>query len=555
MIPNSTAPLPEESLPAEPGASLAGSASGLSRWTLGLIAFGFAPPFIEFLANIWNLPPYQFFPGALVGAGILARDRIKEVPRPLNPGLPWVTIPVILISFLALAVAVLLWSPWLGTVSAVICLIGMLWWGGGWPLLRNMIPAIIMIATIIPPPFGLDNELTLHLRSIATAASSRFLDFLHVVHCVSGNVIELPNQKLLVEEACSGINSVLFISAFAIFYLLWRRRSFWCYLICIPSAIGFVVMGNVIRITLGAWSQYRLQIDLLSGWKHETIGLILVAIYIVLVMSLEHLLYSPKLVKEESRGFSQSYGNTKAEASRSAVKRPAQRRISPAWGLIAGILFGIVGLAGIASCYSTHQASQYLVAKSALSKGAKFDLPEQIGAWKRLTTGGPALKKVETVGVSSMIWTFVSPSKTIASVAFDYPIWGYHDVTLCYTGNGWDIFRRERIEKDDKTPPWLEMEMKHHAEGYGNLWVSNINEHGQWLEVTQVKRSFFDRLRRSLGSLGGAEETSYRVQVLITTPLSISANDREAATQLFQEARTLLVQQLLGQIAPNKSAP
>jgi exosortase len=554
MIPNSTAPLPEESLPAEPGASQAGSASGLSRWTLGLIAFGFAPPFIEFLANIWNLPPYQFFPGALVGAGILARDRIKEVPRPLNPGLPWVTIPVILISFLALAVAVLLWSPWLGTVSAVICLIAMLWWGGGWPLLRNMIPAIIMIATIIPPPFGLDNELTLHLRSIATAASSRFLDFLHVVHCVSGNVIELPRQKLLVEEACSGINSVLFTSAFAIFYLLWRRRSFWCYLICLPAAIGFVVMGNVVRITLGAWSQYRLQIDLLSGWKHETIGLILVAIYIVLVMSLEHLLYWPKFVKEDLRGFAGSYLK---EADEPAPVRLPQvsRRISPTWGLVAGILFSILGLAGIASCYSFHRASEGLAAKSALSQGAKFDLPEQIGVWKQLTTGGPALKKIETLGLSSMIWTFVSPSKTIASVAFDYPIWGYHDVTLCYTTNGWDIFKRERMEKDANTPPWLEMEMRHHAEGYGNLWVSNINEHGQWMEVAQVKRSFLDRVSRTVSGLGGAEETSYRVQVLVTTPLPISTQNREEVAQLFQQARTLLVRQLLGQIDTKKSTP
>ena len=554
MISNSTASLPEESRPVEPGVGPAGSASGLSRLTLGLMAFGFAPPFIEFLTNIWNLPPYQFFPGALVGAGILARDRMKEVPRPLSPGFPWVTIPVLSFSFMALAVAVLLWSPWLGTVSAVICLMGVLWWGGGWALLRNMIPAVIMISTIIPPPLGLDTKLTLFLRGIATLASSRFLDFLHVVHCVSGNVIELPRQKLLVEEACSGINSVLFISAFAIFYLLWRRRSFWCYLICLPAAIGFVVMGNVVRITLGAWSQYRFQIDLLSGWKHETIGLILVAIYIVLVMSLEHLLFWPKVVEEESHDLGDSY-LAEGEAAPAAAQPSSPRQIPPIWGLVAGIFFSILGLAGIASCYFTHQASQMMAAKSALRQGATFELPEQIGDWKRLNNSEPALKKIETLGLSSMIWTYVNSSKTIASVAFDYPIWGYHDVALCYTGNGWDIFNRERMGTDDRTPPWLEMEMRHHTEGYGNLWVSNINEHGQWMEVTQVKRSFIDRLKRSLGSLGGAEETSYRVQVLITTSLPISTNERESVTRLFQDARTLLVGQLLGQVAPKKSTP
>ncbi|MEI6073060.1 MAG: archaeosortase/exosortase family protein [Verrucomicrobiae bacterium] len=105
-------------------------------------------------------------------------------------------------------------------------------------------------------------------------------------------------QKLLVEEACSGINSILFITAVAIFYLLWRRRSFWCYLICLPAAIGFVLMGNVVRITLCTWLQFHNGRDLLSGWKRETLGLILAAIYIALVMSLEHLL-RPRAVGEK----------------------------------------------------------------------------------------------------------------------------------------------------------------------------------------------------------------------------------------------------------------
>lgn len=551
MTPNPTATPAGDSSP-DPGGIAERPVSGLTWWSAGLIALGFAPFLLEFFANIWRLPHYQFFPGALVGAGFLAWSRLREVPRPLVEGQPQVTIPVLLFSFAILSLALLLWSPWLGAIAAVACLIGVIWWLGGWALMKRMIPALILILIIIPPPLGLDGKLTLFLRGIATTASSRLLDLLRVIHSVSGNVIELPKHKLLVEEACSGINSVLFVSAFTLFFLLWRRRSFWCYLICLPAAIGFVVMGNVVRITLGAWTRFHNGIDLLTGWKHETIGLILVAIYLGLVMSLEHFLYWPQTVK--TKRWSQR------KADKPVAVRPAstevRRRIPPAWGRVAGILFGIMGLAGAVRCYAYHQElhdGTMIAAKSALREGATFDLPDRIGPWKRLTSGEPALRKIETLGLSSMLWTFVSPSNTVAVVAFDYPIWGYHDVTLCYTGNGWDITRRERIAKDDNTPPWLEMEMRKDAEGRGALWVGTINERGQWMEVAQVNRSLLDRLK-TLGTIGGSEETSYRVQLLITSASPLAAGERESANRLFQESKALLVQQLFGQLNARKNA-
>jgi exosortase len=519
------------------------SLSGLTWWSAGLIVLGFAPLLLEFFTNIWRLPHYQFFPGALAAAGFMAWSRLKEVARPLNPGQPWVTLPLLLFSFALLTLAVLLGSPWLAAIAAVVCLIGVIWWSGGWALMKVMVPAMLLLLIIIPPPFGMDSMLTLFLRRVATSASSRFLDLLRVVHCVSGNVIELPEHKLLVEEACSGINSVLFISAFTLFYLLWRRRSFWCYLICLPAALGFVVMGNVARITLGAWAQFHNGMDLLTGWKHETIGLILVAIYVGLVMSLEHLLSGVPRPGP-------SFENASSHVSSPPASGPV-RRISPVWGWAAGILFCIMGLAGAAR-HALHQENHYsLLSKSALREGATFELPERIGPWRRMMSGEPALKKIETTGLHSVIWPFVNPSATVAVIAFDYPFWGYHDVTQCYIANGWDIMKRERISKDDKTPPWLEMEMRKDMEGHGSLWVGTINEQGQWMEVAQVKRSLLDRIR-TLGPLGNSEETSYRVQLLITGPSPLSADDRESAARLFQQARALLVQQLFGQLNQQK---
>lgn len=348
----------------------------------------------------------------------------------------------------------------------------------------------------------------------------------------------------MVEEACSGVNSVMVVLAITLFYLLWCRRSLWCFLICIPAMLGCVVMGNVFRITLGAWLRFHNGPDLLTGWKHETLGLILVAIYIGLLISLEHLLYWPQVGGKKP-------GSADEQFVSAWNFTPARRLIPSGWGWVAGILFGIMGITGVARGHILQRDKLLYTGQTALREGAVFDLPEQIGTWKRTGQGNPNVKLFETTGLSSMLWEFKSPSHRTVGIAFDYPIWGYHDVTVCYVGNGWKITRRERITKDENTPPWLEMAMRKDAEGGGSLWVSTINERGQWMEVAQVKRSFVDRLR-TLGDLGGAQETSYRIQALVIDEIPLSAEEHESVSLLFQECRALLARQLLGQIDPNK---
>ena len=46
---------------------------------------------------------------------------------------------------------------------------------------------------------------------MAVGASSALLDCLHVPHLMDGNTLQLLGKKLLVEEACSRVNSFVFM--------------------------------------------------------------------------------------------------------------------------------------------------------------------------------------------------------------------------------------------------------------------------------------------------------------------------------------------------------
>jgi hypothetical protein len=69
------------------------------------------------------------------------------------------------------------------------------------------------------PPLGFDHEVIVWLRRIATQASSGVLDMIGIAHAVAGNVIETEKERLMVEDACSGINSLLSVCSCVLFYL------------------------------------------------------------------------------------------------------------------------------------------------------------------------------------------------------------------------------------------------------------------------------------------------------------------------------------------------
>jgi exosortase len=517
----------------------------LTRVQAGLFALGFVPLLWAFFLNLWARPHYQFFPLALAGAAFLAWSRIKEAPRPHEPGAP---LPGRLLwgaSFGLLVGATLLWSPWLGSLAALAGLVAGIWTVGGRRLLRALVPALLLILAIIPPPLELDNWLADSLRGLAVNWSSHLLDIFGVTHYRSGNVIELPGKTLLVEEACSGINSLLITMSGCLFYMLWRRASVINTLLALLGSVSFVVLGNLVRITFGAWLKFHHNIDILSGWPHQAIGLLLFAGYMVLIFSLERFLYF--LTRPSRRRHRRRRGAPPPPPAEPA--RPG-RRLSPRWVRFAAFAFAFLGLVEAGRGWAhQHAKGQTAIATSALRDGATFTLPAQVGQpgheWTRIASASAVLQKVETMGVFSQVWHF-QRRDLIASVALDYPFAGYHDVTVCYTGRGWKLLERHSAEAKDSrgSIPCAEVQMMDELGLRGALWFSTVDERGQWVEMPVSQRAFLDRWKIS----GRAEPTTYRVQVLVTTYASLSAAEQEQVRQFFEEIRVLVWRQLSTQL-------
>jgi exosortase len=545
---NSSAPTPatpagSAAAPASSGPTRVVWVATLDKITGCLLALGCITLVVVYFDNLWTKEYYQFYPLALAGVGFLAWTGWKSAAKPLETGVGWLTVVWLAIAFTCLGAATFLWSGWLGMIGTFALALGVVWWLGGWNLTKALLPAGIMGLTVMRPPMDLDGRLTMKLQALATKWSSVALDGFGVTHALSGNVIEIPKQRLMVEEACSGINSILSTTAVCLFFCLWQRRNIFHIVVMLAMTVGFVLLGNVTRIVSGAWLRYEYDFDILSGWKHETVGLILFASYLGLILSADKLLlflFGPGRKPAEDRI------PVPPPAPAPAPPPKLELRRGPRWpAYAAGAAFGLLGLAqlgqGVLELKQTitHASINEQVIPS-------LEMPSELAGWRRVDTAGDGPHKIEISGIRSQAWHY-RRGADIATIALDYPFKGYHDVTICYTGNGWEVFgKRTRLAAESPDgAPCVEVKLQKSMGARASLWFATLDQRGNWVDGSFVGRTLAERFREKTSS------TTYRVQVLVTSFLPLTPEAEESVGALFREARGILSQQLMAELRKN----
>jgi len=532
----------------------------LAPWVLvAMFVVGYGPLLLRFFANLWRFEVFRFFPMALLGAVILAWRGLGETRRPIQAGSSGVSLPLMVLSLALLASASLLWSPWLGVAAALTALPAAGWWLGGRPFCRALLPAWIMLFTVIPPPLRLDARLALALQQAAVAGSSRVLDLMAVPHLRSGNILDIPGQRLLVEEACSGINSVLFMSAACVFYVLWRRRSLLFLVPLYVMTIGAVLFGNLIRITSGAWLLFNFHIDLFSGWRHESLGLVLTALYLGFIVGADALMTKvPALAKR----FAPPAPVIPPDAGvRSLDDLFAGRKLTPGLLAVASLLV-LLGLLELFQAwhYSTKAIHERRINPAGMDGSAKFSLPSEIDLWKLRSEEKPVAKKTAFEdGVYSHIWQYERDG-LIVTVSLDYPFFDYHDVRVCYSGSGWTI-EESKLQSADPmvgTIPAMEVALFRENGLKATLLYSTVDQGGKWLDESD-RRTIYDAhgrsfegglLNRITARLQGPLVTesgsvNYRIQVLATAHGGLDSQQLAQVRSFFGKVRSLLADQFV----------
>lgn len=195
------------------------------------------------------------------------KDQLKTVPRQPSAWGLFLLLGGALQAVLGLAAQ---WV-WVGRMAFLVSLVGCIVAVFGWRMVRELIYPLCTLVLMVAPPTFLFSRLTLSLQLLASRLGERCLEALGYSVLREGNILELVGIKLSVEEACSGIRSLMAIIFMCVLYNYFFVKGWSMKALILVMAIPIAILGNAVRIVAtGVASQYNPA--LVQGAAHEAFG-------------------------------------------------------------------------------------------------------------------------------------------------------------------------------------------------------------------------------------------------------------------------------------------
>jgi exosortase/archaeosortase family protein len=429
---------------------------------------------------------------------------------------------------------------------------------------------------VLPLPLGTDYQLITFLQLFSSRLSSTALDAIGVLHLMEGNTLLLVNKQLFVDEACSGIVSVMSIVACAAIYGVWQNRSLLHIVLLALLGIVWATLMNVLRIVIIAFVLNTWNIDWSAGTAHELLGLVLFLLAFAALATSDQLLLALlgpiEVAWLETTGHGLRYGRwlirgfdrtaSWGEPSRRPRLVDEHRHGEPsgiAVPVVAAVLFAALGLYQLALPSPTDRASAPVdeLSDPNIARAMQIDrqsLPSSLLGLRCVDFRSEHRDSQHIMGEHSQVFSFSDQANlpVLVSCDFAYP-GGWHELSVCYRGIGWELLSRRIVVPDtsasDRRWPIVELVLRKPDGSFAAVLFCAFDDKGQPIEppAETLSESFETALsRRKQKSPRG---NCFQVQVLLSSPTLPTGERLATGTQLLTAAR----QQLRDTIIDNKA--
>ena len=250
----------------------------------GVLLIACYAPVLKALVHQWNGDPdmgHGFFVPVI--AAFIVWQRREELMA-IKPKPNWWGLLLVLWGGVQLVLATLGAELFTARLSFVITLVGVVWTLGGTVMLKKLAFPLFLLLFMVPIPAVIYSAATFKLQIWASKLADDALTLLSVPVLREGNVLELPNQKLSVVEACSGIRSLLSLTFLSLVYGYFFEKKNWVRIVLFCSTIPIAIVANASRVTItGIMTQIKA--ELAEGFFHEAQGwvIFMVALAILIV--------------------------------------------------------------------------------------------------------------------------------------------------------------------------------------------------------------------------------------------------------------------------------
>jgi len=269
------------------------------NWTIiGALVAGVYWHVISRLVIAWlEIPDYSH--GALVpvfASYLIWVKREKIAKTKIEP--TWAGITVVALALLLLVLGEFGAELFISRVSLIVLLAGLVLGFGGWQLLKELRFVLLVLFLAVPIPTIVFNQIALPLEGLASKLASVLLHTMGVPALRLGNLIVLPDMRLEVAEACSGIRSLVSLFTLAIFFGYFFEKTFIRRAVLALTSIPIAIAANAIRIFgTGMCVQYW-DADKALGFFHQFSGWVM---FLVSLGCLSIVHYLMLLIPDRSR--------------------------------------------------------------------------------------------------------------------------------------------------------------------------------------------------------------------------------------------------------------
>lgn len=213
-----------------------------------------------------------------------ARDHVRAPSRPLLVVLFGVLLPLY---FFARVTQIVEIEGYLMYACLLVVLYSII---GGEALKRLWFP-LVYVAFIFPPPETVVAAITTPMKMELSRISIFLLDQVGYPVAGEGVRIYIGQYELLVAAACSGLNSIISLTAISLFYIYLRHQADWKYaatlvLFILPVAL----FSNLIRVLVLILLTYHFGEATAQGFLHDFAGIFMFAVALAGMYVLDELL-------------------------------------------------------------------------------------------------------------------------------------------------------------------------------------------------------------------------------------------------------------------------
>ena len=538
-----------------------------------LVAIGAQLPLLFFyLRDLWNFKPhYQFIPFALGVVIFLAWQR-----WPRDARLPYQSSKIgdvfLVLGLLVGLLNCLFLETWPTAVSCLLLATSLFARTYDSVTGKTLIALSLPLLVCIVPLKRGDMWVITKLQRISANFTSQLLDVVSYGHHMPGTVINAPGGKSFgIAEACSGVQSFFTLLFVAVVFAVWNRRPWFRTTLLMGSAIFWAIFMNTVRIFTIPMADRIAEINLSSGIPHMLLGYTTLAIGILLLFSTDQfflfLFGSIDEDSSESRGLgkwiskswnkviSGAENNNETEKRKKRTRRQisshSKKLILGAAGLL--LLGGVWQFVGVGqSFFSASKKVRFF--ESAITQPMKReDLPIKTGGWQ-LADGEQGYQAIDResgsdLGLHSDRWVYESPSRFPIIVSLDQTFPGWHELTVCYQNQGWEL--KSRVKKtvpmlDDESKNWsyIEAEFEEKTTGEQGFLVFSLfdafgdgyDAPGNWETLDYLVSGIRNRLSQRIRAQLFRGET-YQTQAFVRTYRKLSDEEKADVSENYLKLR------------------